>query len=193
MPKRSVGGDVKSSGKSKGIPESILESGWFDNSSSKIYVGAHVSASGGIENAIKTAASIGAQAFALFLCNQRTWNVKDLTDETAQIFRDTCIEFGYPSHLILPHASYLLNCGTSDKELLSKSRSMLLDGVKRCEKLNIDYYNFHPGSSCGKIEASESCKLVAESINWVHSVSSKTTLRECSKLFFTKFISYYSY
>lgn len=72
MPKRSVGGDVKSSGKSKGIPESILESRWFDNSSSKIYVGAHVSASGGIENAIKTAASIGAQAFALFLCNQRT-------------------------------------------------------------------------------------------------------------------------
>lgn len=182
MPKRSVEGDVKSSGKAKSTPESILESGWFEKSSSKIYIGAHVSAAGGVENAVKTAAAIGCQSFALFLCNQRSWNVKDLTDESAQIFRDTCIEYGYPSHLILPHASYLVNCGSHDKELLSKSRSMLLDGIKRCEKLGIDYYNFHPGSSCGKIEASESCKLIAESINWVHSVTSKATLRKYCKL-----------
>lgn len=168
----------KAKGKSNGVQESILEPGWFEKNSSKIYIGAHVSAAGGPANAVIEAASIGAQAFALFLCNQRTWNVKPLEEEAAQAFRDSCVEHGYPSHLILPHASYLLNCGSPDKELLSKSRSLLLDGIKRCEKLNIDYYNFHPGSSCGKIEASESCKLIAESINWIHSLTSKTTLRE---------------
>lgn len=178
----SNGGDCKTptkrvKGKSNSV-ESILEPGWFEKNSSKIFVGAHVSAAGGPANAVNEAASIGAKAFALFLCNQRTWNVKPLDEETAQAFRDSCLQHGYPSHLILPHASYLLNCGSSDKELLSKSRSLLLDGVKRCEKLNIDLYNFHPGSSCGKIEASESCKLIAESINWIHSLTSKTTLRE---------------
>lgn len=185
MPKRTItkGGDVsspakKSKSKGNGIGESILEPGWFENNSSKIYVGAHVSGAGGLENAVYNAASIGGQAFALFLCNQKTWNVKELDEPTAQAFRDACIRHGYPSHLILPHASYLLNCGSSDKELLSKSRSLLLDGVKRCERLNIDYYNFHPGSTCGKIDANESCKLIAESINWVLSKTSKTTLRK---------------
>lgn len=177
----------RTKGRSNGIQESVLEPGWFEKNSSKIFVGAHVSAAGGPANAVTEAASIGAQSFALFLCNQRTWNVKPLEEEAAQAFIDSSTLHGYPSHLILPHASYLLNCGSSDKELLSKSRSLLLDGVKRCEKLNIDLYNFHPGSSCGKIEASESCKLIAESINWVHSLTSKTTLRE----FFGTFCFWY--
>lgn len=37
------------------------------------YIGAHVSASGGVENAPINAAAIGAKAFALFTKNQRQW------------------------------------------------------------------------------------------------------------------------
>lgn len=41
------------------------------------YVGAHVSASGGVFNAPINAKAIGAKAFALFVKNQRQWAAKD--------------------------------------------------------------------------------------------------------------------
>lgn len=170
---------VKNGKKTKGaVGESILSDGWFKSSSSKMFVGAHVSITGSVENAVRESASIGGQAFAMFLCSQRTWNVKGLDDPTAQAFRDTCQELGYPSHLILPHASYLMNCGSPDPDLLSKSRSLFLDGIKRCDKLGIDLYNFHPGSTCGKIPVEECLKRIAESINWVHANSSKAITGE---------------
>ena len=43
------------------------------------YIGAHVSASGGLENAPRNAHRIGATAFALFTKNQRQWMAKPLT------------------------------------------------------------------------------------------------------------------
>jgi AP endonuclease-1 len=111
-------------------------------------------------------ASLGGQSFAMFLCNQKTWNVKPLDDETAEKFRSACQELGYPSHLILPHGSYLMNPGAPDPEMLSKSRALFLDGLQRCDKLGIGLYNFHPGSSCGKIPVSECIDNIAESINY---------------------------
>ena len=45
------------------------------------YVGAHVSASGGVENAPENANKIGAKAFALFTKNQKQWFAKPFTNE----------------------------------------------------------------------------------------------------------------
>jgi len=42
------------------------------------FVGAHVSASGGVDNAPLNAIEIGAKAFALFTKNQRQWVAKPL-------------------------------------------------------------------------------------------------------------------
>ena len=42
------------------------------------YIGAHVSARGGVENAPLNALEIGAHAFALFTKNQRQWKTKPL-------------------------------------------------------------------------------------------------------------------
>lgn len=47
----------------------------------KKYIGAHVSASGGVEIAPVNAHEIGANAFALFTKNQRQWVAKPLTEE----------------------------------------------------------------------------------------------------------------
>lgn len=54
-------------------------------------------------------------------------------------------ECGFDPRMILPHGSYLLNAGSSDEESLKKTREMLLDEAKRCDKLGIAMYNFHPG------------------------------------------------
>lgn len=129
------------------------------------YIGAHVSASGGVENAPLNAHSIGATAFALFTKNQRQWIAPPLTAKSIDLFKKHCDDFGYRPTMILPHDSYLINLGSPDGEALKKSRDAFLDEMKRCEQLGLDRLNFHPGSHLGKISEEESLKLIAESID----------------------------
>lgn len=131
-------------------------------------VGAHVSIAGGLHNAVTEALAIGAQAFGLFLRSQRQWNSKPLEDKAADLFKEACAKANFSPHSILPHGIYLMNCGSPDEETLSKSRSTLVDELQRCEKLGLCLYNFHPGSTCGKITVEESIDRIAESINLAH-------------------------
>ena len=110
------------------------------------YIGAHVSASGGVENAPLNANAIGAKAFALFTRNQRQWKSSPLTKKSISLFKERCEEFGYEAKHILPHDSYLINLGHPDPDGLQKSRDAFLDEMQRCEQLGLDRLNFHPGS-----------------------------------------------
>ena len=129
------------------------------------YVGAHVSASGGVENAPLNAQKIGATAFAFFTKNQRQWVAEPLTEESISLFKARCVEFGYSPKQILPHDSYLINLGSPDDEALQKSRDAFLDELQRCEQLGLDRLNFHPGSHLNKISEADCLKRIAESIN----------------------------
>lgn len=129
------------------------------------YIGAHVSASGGVENAPVNAHQIGAKAFALFTKNQRQWSAAPLTKESIALFKQRCEEYGYSAAQILPHDSYLINLGNPEKEALEKSRNAFLDEMQRCELLGLDRLNFHPGSSLKKISDEECLGIIAESIN----------------------------
>lgn len=129
------------------------------------YFGAHVSASGGVENAIKNAKEIGATAFALFTKNQRQWLAPALTPEQIAVFRNAMAEAGYEAKQILPHDSYLINLGHPEEEGLEKSRESFFEEMQRCELLGLDRLNFHPGSHLKKISEEESLERIAESIN----------------------------
>lgn len=131
------------------------------------YIGAHVSAQGGVENAPLNAHGIGANAFALFTKNQRQWVAKPLAPESIAAFRENCEKLGFLPSQILPHDSYLINLGHPEKDALQKSRDAFLDEMQRCEQLGLDRLNFHPGSHLNQIPVSESLALVAESINQV--------------------------
>jgi deoxyribonuclease-4 len=131
------------------------------------YLGAHVSASGGVENAPVNANNIGARAFALFTKNQRQWFSNPLTKASIKQFRENCEKFDYQPFQILPHDSYLINLGHPEKEPLEKSRKSFLDEMQRCEQLGLDRLNFHPGSHLKQIGEEESLKIIAESINIV--------------------------
>lgn len=128
-------------------------------------IGAHVSASGGVEFAPLNAHDIGATAFALFTKNQRQWVAKPLTDESIAAFRANCERFGYAPQHILPHDSYLINLGSPDADGLKKSRTAFLDEMQRCEALGLSSLNFHPGAHLGQIPETDCLKRVAESIN----------------------------
>ena len=130
------------------------------------YVGAHVSASGGVENAPVNAHAIGAKAFALFTKNQRQWFSKPLTDKSIALFRENCEKYGYQPHQILPHDSYLINLGHPEKAALEKSRAAFLDEMQRCEQLGLDRLNFHPGSHLKKVTEEVCLQTIADSVNW---------------------------
>ena len=129
------------------------------------YIGAHVSASGGVENAPKNALAIEANAFALFTKNQRQWVSAPLSDKSISLFKQRCAEGGFDPKYILPHDSYLINLGNPDEEGLQKSRAAFLDEMQRCEQLGLCMLNFHPGSHLKKISIEECLDKIAESIN----------------------------
>lgn len=131
------------------------------------YIGAHVSASGGVDNAPVNAHLIGATAFALFTKNQRQWESNPLTEKSIETFKANCIKYGYKPEQILPHDSYLINLGHPEAEPLQKSRTAFLDEMQRCEQLGLDRLNFHPGSHLNKSDVDTCLKTIAESINWV--------------------------
>jgi deoxyribonuclease-4 len=129
------------------------------------YAGAHISASGGVENAPLNAHEIGAKAFAFFTKNQRQWVAPPLTQKSITAFRENCEKLGYRPFQILPHDSYLINLGNPDAEGLGRSRYSFNDEMKRCELLGLDRLNFHPGSHLGKITEEQCLDLIAESVN----------------------------
>ncbi len=129
------------------------------------YVGAHVSAEGGVQNAPVNANSIGAKAFALFTKNQRQWFAPPLSGSAISTFKSNCEKFGYKPNQVLPHDSYLINLGHPEKEPLEKSRNSFIDEMKRCELLGLDRLNFHPGSHLNKMPEEKCLKRIAESVN----------------------------
>jgi deoxyribonuclease IV len=129
------------------------------------YIGAHVSSSGGVENAPMNAHEIGATAFALFTRNQRQWQSAPLSESSIRLFKDRCKEFGYAPKQILPHDSYLINLGHPESEGLAKSRAAFFDEMLRCEQLGLDRLNFHPGSHLNAIAEDDCLARIAESIN----------------------------
>lgn len=130
------------------------------------YIGAHISASGGVENAPLNAKEIGAKAFAFFTRNQRQWVSKPYETKSIDLFKSRCDELGFLPDNILPHGSYLINLGHPEEVALQKSRAAFLDEMLRCEQLGLNRYNFHPGSHLHKMDVDACLDRIAESINF---------------------------
>ncbi|WP_431221755.1 deoxyribonuclease IV [Serratia sp. L9] len=131
------------------------------------FVGAHVSASGGVDQAVIRAHELEATAFALFTKNQRQWKAAPLPADVIEKFKAACAQYGYGPEQILPHDSYLINLGHPVEEALEKSREAFLDEMQRCEQLGLTLLNFHPGSHLMQIDEDKCLARIAESINIV--------------------------
>lgn len=129
-------------------------------------IGAHVSASGGVFNAPINAKNIGADAFALFVKNQRQWSAKPLSDDDIAKFKANLATSGIKSDHILAHDSYLINLGHPDEILRKKSIDAFIDEINRCEQLGIRLLNFHPGSHLNEISQELCLQNIANSLNF---------------------------
>lgn len=129
------------------------------------YIGAHVSAEGGVQNTPVNAHAIGAKAFALFTGSNTRWVSKALTLEKCEAFKENCRLYGYTPEMILPHDNFLINLGSPDEGKLALSRKSFLEEMQRCEQLGLIMLNFHPGSHLKTMDEESCLDRIAESIN----------------------------
>lgn len=133
----------------------------------------------GVHQSILNSVHIGANAFALFLKSQRKWVNPPLQDDHCNTFHKHCKDHLYDqaSHVV-PHGSYLVNLAHTDKTRTEQAYDAFVDDLRRCERLGISLYNFHPGNvQCG--DRQKAISHLAININRAHNeTSSVITLLE---------------
>lgn len=113
----------------------------------ELFVGAHTSIAGGLHNALTEGKAIGATTIQIFTANQRRWDGKSLVEEEVDAWKKAIDETEI--QCVMSHASYLLNLGASNPEILEKSRKLLREELARCRRLGLSFLNFHPGAAVG--------------------------------------------
>ncbi|KXJ95868.1 DNA-lyase [Microdochium bolleyi] len=137
-----------------------------------MYIGAHVSSAGGVQNSVGNAVHIGANAFALFLKSQRKWANPPMTPESLQGFKTLSKEHGFDAHKhCLPHGSYLVNLAALEKDKADQAYTGFIDDLHRCESLGITLYNFHPGNTNGEPRPAAIGRIAAQ-LNKAHAATS---------------------
>ncbi|MFZ4772988.1 MAG: deoxyribonuclease IV [Chlamydiia bacterium] len=111
-------------------------------------VGCHNSAAGGVHNALKEARSLSATASQLFTSNQKQWKGKPISAEEVQRWEKARADSDVRA--IISHDGYLINLGSHVPDLLHKSREAFIEEIHRCQLLDIDFLNFHPGTATDK-------------------------------------------
>ncbi|KAI9171920.1 Diacylglycerol O-acyltransferase 2A [Paramyrothecium foliicola] len=128
-----------------------------------MYIGAHVSAAGGVQNAVANAIQIGANSFALFLKSQRKWDNPPMTPEAKQGFISQCSHHSYDAaEHALPHGSYLVNLAQADEAKAQQAYNSFVEDLGRCEQLGIKLYNFHPGNTNGEARPAAIARIAAQ-------------------------------
>lgn len=113
-----------------------------------LYLGCHLSATGGNLAMVNTARSIGANTFAFFTRNPRGSKAKkeDPADCAGAVAALKEYEFGP----LVAHGAYTMNLCTADAEARVFASEVLCDDLRRMAALPGNFYNFHPGSHVGQ-------------------------------------------
>ncbi|KAJ3168844.1 hypothetical protein HDU88_001171 [Geranomyces variabilis] len=168
----------KAAPKKKGGPLTELKTDdmWARANQAKKYIGAHISAAGGIWNAIENSVDIGGTAMALFVRNQRKWTSPPTSEaDIAQFAVSAALSKHDPRVHMLPHGSYLINLANPDAEKNAQALEAFIDELSRCEALGISLYNFHPGSTLKEPREEAIARIVA-AINKAHAATNFVTI-----------------
>jgi len=113
-------------------------------------LGAHVSAAGGLAQALYRGKKAGCQVIQIFTCNPARWHSRDLSESEIEDFHNA----GKDTSVIpvAAHDSYLINMASPRSEIREKSFTAFLNEMKRAEVLLIPYVVMHPGSHMGEGE-----------------------------------------
>lgn len=134
------------------------------NKKKPLFLGAHLSISGGLHKALETAGEYGCSALQIFTKNANNWKEKTLAGNEIERFNQARIKTGIKE--IASHTSYLINLAGCDKEKFDKSMVALENELKRASDLNIPYVVMHPGSHMNK-GVEKGMSQISKSINIV--------------------------
>lgn len=136
-------------------------------------IGAHISTSGGLPNAVDRAVEMGAEAMQIFISSPRSWSFKAIPESTQQEFRDKLNKANITS--LFFHGVYLISLASQSKENLSKSINVLTSYMQSAEGLGANGVVFHTGSHRG-VGFDAVFKQAVEAIEQVLSNSPKDVL-----------------
>lgn len=139
----------------------------------ELYVGCHLSTSGGFEAMGKTALSIGATTFAFFTRNPRGGNARPIDPDDVAALRSLMEANGFGK--LVAHAPYTMNLCSAKAETVDFARRAIADDFERMEMLPGNYYNFHPGSHV-KQGAERGIELIVEGLNATIEPGMRTTV-----------------
>jgi deoxyribonuclease-4 len=110
-------------------------------------VGAHLSISGGVDQAILRAEELALPTLQIFTKNASQWAAKPLDPAVIERFAAEWQRTGLGT--IVAHDSYLINVASPDDANWEKSRLALREELDRCDQLNVPYLVSHPGGHMG--------------------------------------------
>ena len=145
----------------------------MSSSKQKLLIGAHTSTVGGLHNALIHGKTIGATTVQMFTASQRRWDNKPLTREAIAQFQATLKDTGLEQ--IMSHDSYLINLGSPNPEILTKSRKAFKEELIRCQQLGIAFLNFHPGAALDDDEEQCLARIVKSLLQLAPSAHKGTT------------------
>jgi deoxyribonuclease IV len=128
-------------------------------------LGAHMSIAGGIGNAFIEGKKVNCDAIQIFTKSSRQWASKPYSKEEIEQFHINRKETGIGT--VVAHDSYLLNMGSPDAALRTRSVAAFIDELERCEILGVTNLIAHPGAHVGAGEL-DGIKTIARSLDEVH-------------------------
>ena len=136
-----------------------------------------MSIAGGVGNAFLEGKKVNCDAIQIFTKSSRQWASKPYTKEEIEQFHINRKETGIGA--VVAHDSYLLNMGSPDTALRTRSVAAFIDELERCEVLGVTNLIAHPGAHVGAGEL-DGIKTIAKSMDEVHKAcpgySAKVTL-----------------
>ena len=138
-------------------------------------IGAHVSISGSIANAVSNAVERKCNAFQIFTRSPRSWFAKELELEEINKFKDRLSSSNIDRFATTAHMPYLPNLSSPDKEGYDKSIKTMIKEVQRCNSLGIPYLVTHLGSHRGTGEE-KGIKRLVDALNKVAEVDADVTI-----------------
>jgi deoxyribonuclease-4 len=139
-----------------------------------VFVGAHVSSSGGIHTAVDRAEAIGAEAVQVFTQSPRMWRPTSHDPANLERFKERVAEVGLQG--VVCHALYLVNLSAADDAIYEKSVTALRSSVDVACKIDADGVVFHVGSHLGAGFEAGLRRVVPALLDCLESCSEKTWL-----------------
>jgi deoxyribonuclease-4 len=112
-----------------------------------VYIGAHLSSSGGIHTAVDRAEAVGAESLQVFTQSPRTWRPTNHDSASFERFRERRAEVGLQG--VLCHALYLCNFAAPNDEIYEKSLAALRNTMQVACAIGADAVVVHVGSHLG--------------------------------------------